>query len=430
MEIKEIKGKLIEESYFQMVHPTGLRIFVYPKPSSSNSYALFGTQYGSLDSCFHRSDSDTAERTPEGIAHYLEHKLFEGEDGDAFSRYAETGAGANAYTSFENTCYLFSCTDHFYDSLEILLDFVQSPYFTKETVAKEQGIIGQEIRMYQDDPQWRIFFNLIRSLYQDHPIRQDIAGTVESIRDITPELLYRCYDSFYNLHNMVLSVSGNVTVENVLAVCDKLLKPAKPVTVERVYGPEPDHVLAAYTEDKMEVVLPLFQIGYKEAVDYKEGGRNFVSMHDVAVTEVLLDILSSESSPLFRSLLQDDLINESSFHAEYFEGDGFAAVLFGGESKDPKAVQRRIQEEAERLKKEGISEELFQRSKKSLYGDMISGMDSVSVLSQSMLSNAFKGRELFTGIETFSEVSMEEVEEKLHHIFREEVSALSVILPL
>ena len=177
---------------------------------------------------------------PEGIAHYLEHKLFESEDGDAFARYAKTGASANAYTSFDQTCYLFSCTENFDQSLEILLDFVQSPYFTEETVRKEQGIIGQEIRMYDDAPDWRVQFNLLAALYQNHPVRIDIAGTVESIAQIDAELLYRCYRTFYSLKNMVLTVAGKVTVDQVLAVADRMLKPNTPIEIERGFVEEPD----------------------------------------------------------------------------------------------------------------------------------------------------------------------------------------------
>ena len=195
MDIKEIKSVALAERYYKVKHDSGLTIYVYPKEGYSSTYAIFGTKYGSINNCFKVDNGETVS-VPDGIAHYLEHKLFESEDGDAFSRYAKTGANANAYTSFDKTCYLFSCTDNFEESLEILLDFVQSPYFTKETVAKEQGIIGQEIKMYDDSPSWRVMFNMLMNMYKTHPVRIDIAGTVESIAKITPEYLYTCYNTY------------------------------------------------------------------------------------------------------------------------------------------------------------------------------------------------------------------------------------------
>ena len=215
MSLQTITGKRVGDTYYKLEHPSGLTVFIYPKENSNSTYAVFGTKYGSVDNQFRRSDEDTVHTVPEGIAHFLEHKLFESEDGDAFARYAKTGASANAYTSFDMTCYLFSCTENVEASLEILLDFVQSPYFTEQTVQKEQGIIGQEIRMYDDDPQWRVMFNLLGALYHTHPVKIDIAGTVESISHITPELLYQCYHTFYDLHNMALCVAGNIDKETV-----------------------------------------------------------------------------------------------------------------------------------------------------------------------------------------------------------------------
>ena len=193
MNIAEIKSELTGDSYYKIKHQSGLDIYVYPKEGYKSSYAIFGTKYGSINTCF-SVDGKEKITVPDGIAHYLEHKLFESEE----------GANANAYTSFEKTCYLFSCTDKLEQSLEILLDFVQSPYFTAQTVAKEQGIIGQEIKMYDDDPNWRVMLNMLEGMYKNHPVRIDIAGTVESIAQITAEKLYEVYNVIYNLKNMAL----------------------------------------------------------------------------------------------------------------------------------------------------------------------------------------------------------------------------------
>lgn len=423
--MREITGRLAGDSYYQIKHPSGLTILLYPKEGFSTTYAMLGTRYGSIDSCFQRSDEAAPETVPEGIAHYLEHKLFESEDGDAFERYSKTGASANAFTSFEYTCYLFSCTDKLEESLEILLDFVQSPYFTEATVQKEQGIIGQEIKMYDDDPQWRVMFNYLKAMYHSHPIQQDIAGTVESISHITPELLYRCYDTFYNLGNMVLALAGNLDIQKVLQVCGRLLKPSTPVTVRRVIPPEPDSVVRPQVEERLSVALPLFQFGFKEpGADSPRGER------DVAAVEVLLETMASESSPLYQSLLKKGLINESSFSYEYFEGAGFATVMFSGESKDPQGVAQAILREAERFRQEGIPLEAFERAKRSLYGEMVSALNSPGSIANGLVAMTLKGRELFTYIDALASLRPEDGEEKLHRIFQKEQSVLSAILPL
>ncbi len=264
--IRKVESALLREFYYEIDHPSGLKILVYPKEKYTSTYAMFGTHYGSIDTDFRLSGETEFTSVPEGIAHFLEHKLFESEDLDAFERYAKTGASANAYTSFDKTCYLFSCTDNFTDSLEILLDFVTHPYFTEATVQKEQGIIGQEIQMCRDEAGWESLFLLLRAMYRNCPVRIDIAGTVESISHITADLLYKCYNTFYNLSNMVLCVAGNVTPEAVLEVADRILKPATPVNIERKFHEEPRAVKEEYAEETLAVASPIFSLGFKETI--------------------------------------------------------------------------------------------------------------------------------------------------------------------
>ena len=423
MELQKISGGSVGDFYYTGTHPSGLRVFLYPKEKSSTTYAIFSTKYGSIDSCFQRSDEPAPETVPEGIAHYLEHKLFESEDGDAFQRYAETGASANAYTSFENTSYLFSCTDRLYDSLEILLDFVQSPYFTEETVRKEQGIIGQEIKMYDDDPQWRVMFNYLRAMYHAHPIRQDIAGTVESIAQITPDHLYRCYRTFYNLHNMAFVLAGSFDVDRVCQLLDQMLKPCDPVTVRRVFPDEPASVARPRVEEALSVALPLFQFGYKLPGTAPRGEK------DLAAAEVLLEVLASEASPLFRRLLDSGLVNESSFASEFFEGEGYATLMFGGESNDPEAVAAAITGELMRLRQEGIDPAAFERSRRSLYGQNLAALNSTASIANAILSLTFKGRELFSYIHALAGITVADVEQFLAGLPLEQ-QVLSIVKPL
>ena len=312
--MKEIKSEILGEKYFEVDHKSGLKIFIMPKENYSSSYAVFGTKYGSIDTKFKRSDSDEWITVPEGIAHFLEHKLFENEDLDAFARYAKTGASANAYTSFDKTCYLFQCSGNFEASLEILLDFVTHPYFTKETVEKEQGIIGQEITMYYDVAGWMSTFNLLRCLYKNHPVRIDIAGTVESIAQITDRLLYDCYNTFYNLNNMCLAVVGDVTPEQVLGVCDKMLEKAESLSIERSFDDEPREIACSYAEYNLAMSMPVFSFGYKE--ECKDLTQNLRKMIEV---NILLEILAGDTSGLYNKMFDNGLIN-TSFSKEYFTG--------------------------------------------------------------------------------------------------------------
>lgn len=423
MKLEKITSERVQDSYYKIKHPSGLNIFIYPKEGSNSAYAVFGTRYGSIDTSFQRSDENEVCTVPEGIAHFLEHKLFESEDGDAFARYAKTGASANAYTSFDMTCYLFSCTEQTYESLEILLDFVQSPYFTEETVQKEQGIIGQEIRMYDDDPQWRVMFNLLGALYHTHPVKIDIAGTVESIAKITPDYLYRCYHTFYNLNNMALCVAGNVDPDKVMEVCDRLLKTSKPVEVKRIFEEEPAEIVKDRVEQSLSVAVPLFQMGFKEpARDH--------TVKELAETEILLELFASDASPLFRRLLDANLINTSSFGSEYFEGPGYAAIIFSGESKDPDAVAAEIRKEVARLRKEGISQDAFNRAKKAIYGRNVAALNSAESLANAMISLTFAQRELFSYIDALASATLSDVENRLNEQLREEYSALSVVSPI
>lgn len=421
--IKQVKSERLGESYFEVRHASGLKIFIYPKPDSHSTYAVFGTNYGSVDNAFRRSDENETTRVPNGIAHYLEHKLFESEDGDAFARYAKTGASANAYTSFEKTCYLFSCSENVYDSLEILLDFVQHPYFTEQTVQKEQGIIGQEIRMYDDDPTWRVLFNLLGAMYHNHPVKIDIAGTVESIAQITPELLYRCYHTFYNLNNMALCVVGNVEENRVLELCDRLLKPSEDVQVERIFEPEPETIVQPRVVSKGSVATPLFYYGFKESAAHRPTDR------EDAETEILMEALSGESSPLFRRLMDRALINEASFSCEYFTGPGYAAVFFSGESKDPDAVAAEIQKELAAVRADGLSPDAFRRAQKAVYGRMISGCNSVENIANTMVGAAFAGQSLYGTIDAVAKATLADVQARLRTQMLPDCAVLSVVEP-
>lgn len=304
--ISFIENGVLGEGYYSVEHKSGLRIYVYPKAEYTSAYAVFGTKYGSIDTRFKRSDHTHFTEIPAGTAHFLEHKLFESEELDAFQRYAKTGANANAYTSFDRTCYLFSCTGNFEENFRILLDFVRHPYFTEETVRKEQGIIGQEIDMYKDSPEWECLFNLLDAMYVNHPVKIDIAGTKQSIAQITAEMLFSCYETFYNLSNMALAVAGNISLDDVLSVADELLEADEDVTVERAFLDEPEHILKDYTEEKLAVGTPVFAFGYKETHP-----QNKVTVREEIAMSIILDVLAGQMSDLYKELLDSGLINNT-----------------------------------------------------------------------------------------------------------------------
>lgn len=278
--------------------------------------------------------------------------------------------------------------------------------------------------MYDDDPAWRVEFNYLKAMYHTHPIKLDIAGTVESIAKITPQYLYCCYHTFYNLHNMALAVAGKFDLDRVLEVCDRLLKPAESLSVTRVFQPESTSVVKNFVEEKLSVAMPLFQFGYKEPAG--EGPR---AERDVAAAEVLLETLASDASPLFQTLLERELINESSFSYEYFEGAGYATVVFSGESRDPQAVADAIDAELERFRREGIPADAFERSKRAVYGENIAALNSVSNIANGLIRFSFKDRELFTYLDALAELRPEDSLKLLQHLTRDR-SVLSVIRPL
>ncbi|WP_298483434.1 EF-P 5-aminopentanol modification-associated protein YfmH [uncultured Ruminococcus sp.] len=411
------------DQYVHIHHKSGLEILVCEMEGFSTTEAMFGTKYGSINTQF-KTAADTDYCTvPEGIAHFLEHKLFENEDCDVFDLYAKTGADANAFTSFDKTCYYFDCSDNFKASLEILLSFVQSPYFTPESVAKEQGIIGQEIRMCDDDPGWRVFFNMLGGLYQKHPVRIDIAGTIESIAQITDDLLYRCYRTFYNLHNMVLAVAGNCTVDEVLEVADRLLKPCEDQKLETVFPTESLDIVRSETVETAAVGQPLFHIGFKCAP--KTGAENLQAQIEA---HIAMRVLAGTSSPLYQELLQEGLINPT-FSTEIFNGDGFFTVIFGGESRDPRAVRDRIAAALTNAQETGLDESLFNEFKKSTYGALVRELNNVSSVTNSMIASHMAGYGLYDTLRVLSELKLEDCNRFLRQEMDINRMTLSIIEP-
>ena len=417
---ESVASRRLGEGYTRIEHPSGLTLMLCPMKGYSTAYALFATRCGSIDDSFSIGDGEMVQ-VPNGIAHFLEHKLFESEEGDAFEQYAKTGASANAYTSFDRTAYLFGCTDRFRESLEILLNLVTTPYFTEQTVKKEQGIIGQEIRMYDDDPDWRVYFNLLGALYQEHPIRIDIAGTVESIAGISADLLYRCYNAFYNLNNMVLSIAGNFEIKDVVEACDKILKPAAPVRVSTREVQEPDEIRTRRVEQTLEVAAPLFQIGFKgRAKSYRE---NILAQ---VTGELVCDLIAGESTALYRELYDEGLIN-AVFDTEVMAGPNYLVNIFSGESRDPDAAFARLTDGVRALQERGILEEDFERARRAAYGRYVGIYGNVESMAGMMVLAKLADFGAYEPLDLLGELTLNDAQAFLRENFDTERCALSVV---
>lgn len=416
--------KRLRETVFHTVLPNGLHVYVEPKPEFQKSYAFFATHYGGMDMHF-RLDGQWLD-TPAGVAHYLEHKTFDTKDGNAMQDLAALGASPNAFTSTDITGYYFSCTEHFEECLRLLLSFVSVPWYTQESVDKEQGIIGQEIRMSDDEPDSEVFYGMLEGLYSHSPIRTHILGTVDTIAKITADTLNLCHRAFYDPGNMVLCVAGNVDPERVAAIAGEVLPKEGHDPVERDYGEsEPSEAALPLWEKRMDVSAPIFQIGFKDTPP--EPGESWLRWE--LIGDLACEALLGTSSPLYARLYDQGLLNESfGYGCESYPGVAFLSA--GGESRDPAAVRNAVLEEARRIGREGVDEELFRRLKKALYGASVRALNSFENLCIGQAEAHFRGYEYLAFPEKYASVTRADVEDCIRRVVTEEKTTLAVIWPM
>lgn len=402
--------------------PNGLRVNIVPKRDYAKSYAFFATRYGGMDTrfCLNGRWLDT----PAGIAHYLEHKMFDTKEGNALQELAKNGAEPNAFTSNAITGYYFDSTTHFEENLEILLSFVSIPYFTEESVAKEQGIIGQEIRMIEDNPDWQIYTRMMKALYAASTARTSIAGTVESISHITAETLYDCHKAFYTPSNMVLTVVGNVDPIHVVDIARRVLPREGGPAIPRDYGTEPARVAERETKLAMEVSCPQFLTGFK--CTPAEDGEGY--MRQSLIGDMACDILLGDSSPLYLRLYDQGLIN-TSFGGAYEMMPGVAYLYAGGDSKDARAVTAEIQKEARRLAEEGIDEDFYQRVRRASFGSNLRGLNSFENIAVSLSEGYFHGYDPFRFPQVFDTITKDDITAFLRENLTADRAVLSEIVP-
>ncbi len=422
--MKVLSSQLLNEECYVINHFSGLDIYVIPKKLTT-TYALFGTKFGSLDVNF-RNESGDLIKMPYGVAHYLEHKMFENEDGDdTFEKFARLGASANAYTSFLETRYLFSTSENFETCLEILLDFVTHPYFTDENVEKERGIIEQEIRMYKDNPSNMLFYTLLKLMYKDHPIRTEISGSVKSISKITKEVLYDAYNAFYSLDNMALCISGDVDPKTVEKIADKVLEKSKAPSIIKEYPKEDAKVAGKTATIYAEVSEPMFYMGIKD-VDISDDPRK--RLRKSIIMDLMIDCMFSVTDPFSRRLYESgEITSNLSYDSDHTKAFSFISLF--ATCDDPEGVFEKIKAHIEEVKEYGVDDNVFEIKKRAAYGAIVSEFDSAEDIANNFMDDIFEGTTTFEYAETIKTISIDEVNELVRKMFCEDRYALAIARP-
>lgn len=423
--VKEIFNDRIKEKIIFEELDSGLKVFFMPKPGFTKKYAMFSTNYGSIDNTFIPLGESEPLVVPEGIAHFLEHKLFEEEEANIFDQFSNLGANVNAYTNFNQTSYLFSTTDNFYESLELLIKFVQSPYLTDENVEKEKGIIAQEIMMYDDNPRWKVMFNCLKAMYINHPIRIDIAGTVDSINTINKDLLYKCYNTFYNPKNMVLFIVGDLSFEEIIKVVKNSEKnlPKSNQELKRIFEDEPNRVYQKLIEEEMSINIPLFYIGFKDN-DLGHIGEEAIKK-DI-ITNMILDLLFTPSADFYNKLYNEGIIDQT-FGAYYTGKKTYGHSLVVGQSNQPELVNERVLDLIKRPAEEILNEEDFLRHKKKNLGSFLMGFNSEEFIVNNFTDMYFDGFNLLDYLDLAEKIQFTDLLDRFKSHFIPENMVLSII---
>ena len=413
--------KVKEKLYIEKLE-NGLTVMIIPKHNTRKKYIIWATHFGSIDNHFINPKTKEEIVIPDGVAHFLEHKMFEQRNGtNSLDTLSALGVDANAYTTNDHTAFLFEATENFYEALDELMDYVQNPYFTDENVEKEKGIIAQEIKMYDDYPEWQVYLNAIKCMYKDNPVRLDIAGTVESISEITPKTLYDCCDTFYNQANMALVVCGDFEPENLLEEIKKrIIKTENGGEIKRIYTEAEAKIYQKEKVVQMDVNNPLFAIGFLDKIVEENLVKRHISIG------ILLEMLIGKSSELYRKLYNEGLLL-SEPDLDYEFTSNYAHALIIGQSKDPRKVIEEFKEELNNVKNNGLNEKLFTQIKKKIYGKFVTEYNSVAEIGRMFLADYFKGINSFDYLEEYNQINLDSVKQVLQEIFNEENMVISIV---
>lgn len=418
----------IGETIYKEKLENGLTVALLPKQEMSKTYAIFATNYGSIDQQFVPIGETEEIRVPEGIAHFLEHKLFEKEDRDVFQDFGKQGASANAFTSFSTTAYLFSATDQIIENTKTLIDFVQDPYFSEASVEKEKGIIAQEIRMYDDQPDWQSFMGTIKSMFKNHPVNIDIAGTVESIQDITKDDLYTCYRTFYHPENMTLFIAGNFDLDEMLEMIrnnqnEKHFDPLG--DIKRSYPEEPEAVAEKEKTMEMPISIPKCIVGIKEP-SVPADPAEFVKRD--LLMDMVMDHFYSKGGTYYQELYQSSLI-DSSFYYETTLEKNFGYSMIGGNTNEPETFADKVKSQLLSLSQTEISERSFEKLKRKKIGQILRSMNSLEYIANQYIHFETLGFEFFDLIPLIESLSIEEIHDFLKNWIKEDRLAVCKIVP-
>lgn len=422
-----IENSKVKEKLYVEKLENGLTVMIMPKKNIQKKYMIWATNFGSIDNKFIAPNDKEETNIPDGVAHFLEHKMFEQQNGtNSLDTLTALGVNANAYTTTDHTCYLFECTDNFYPAMDELMDYVQNPYFTDQNVEKEKGIIGQEIQMYDDYPSWAVYMNAMKCMYKNNPIIIDIAGSIESISKIDKEVLYKCYNTFYHPSNMVMCFAGEFEPEALIEEVKKRLKPTeKHGEIKRIYPEEPEQIVKKENTQNMEVSMPIFVIGIKDVIDNKNyTSSNIVKKH-IAI-EILLNMLIGKSSKLYKELYEAELITGEPY-LEYEFSKQYAHVSITGQSNDPKKVLEKFEAEIKQMKENDIDSAHFQRVKNMIYGNYVKEYDDVAEICRMFVGDYMKGINSFEYIEEYEQVTPEYTKQVLEEVFKEDKTVLSIV---
>ena len=412
------------EDLYTETLPNGLRLQVIPKPGFRSCYAVLAVNYGGAFRRF-RLDGEDFD-TPAGAAHYLEHKMFDLPEGDkALEQLSANGADPNAFTAAGITCYYFRCTERFAENLRLLLHFVTTPYFTEETVQKEQGIIAQEIQEDLDSPDSAVYYRLLRQLYARHPFREPVIGSLESIREIRPETLAACHRAFYTPANMCLCVEGDVEPDQIARIARESLPEGPAPLPETDFGePEEPLPLEKLHRESWDLSAPLFLIGAKLCPT----GKGREALRERLTAALALRLLAGSSSPFYHRLYAQGLLNRS-FDGELDFSLGLGTLLLGGESPDPEAVLRALEEELDRVRREGLDPARFERAKRASLGARLRGLEDFESLCIALAEGLFDGYCALDATELLQDIGRAECEDYLRRRLAPERLALSIIEP-
>ena len=413
--------KIKEKLYIEKLE-NGLTIMVIPK-KTRKKFIIFGTNFGSIDNKFVAPGEKEITVLPDGIAHYLEHKLFEQESGkNSLDTLSALGVDANAYTTNNHTAYLYECTENFYEALDEFMNYVQNPYFTDENVNKERGIIEQEIMMYDDYPEWSLYMNAMKAMYKNNEINIDVAGTKETIAKIDKEKLYKTYNTFYTPNNMAIAVCGDFNPLEIIKVLKSKITMKETGNVQRIYNKEPKEIVKNRVEKNMDISMPCFMIGFK---DYNFSDNKI--KRDIAI-DIISNVVIGSSTELYNRLYESGkILSEPVMFYEFAKT--YSHVLIQGKTNYVDDVINEIENEIQKYKNNGINEDDFVRAKKKIYGELVKSYNDVSTIANSFLANYFKGINSFNYFEEFECIDKEYVQKVLNEIFNKNQRVISIINP-